>query len=99
MLIATLFVVMGLGYYLTSSYNVDGIYGAAVAISAFLLVTPLENVGMPLDKLGAKGMFVGILVGILASELYRKTVQKGWTIKLPDTVPPAVFKSLSALVP
>ena len=99
MLIATLFVVMGLGYYLTSSYNVDGIYGAAVAISAFFLVTPLENGGMPLDKLGAKGMFVGILVGILASELYRKTVQKGWTIKLPDTVPPAVFKSFSALVP
>ena len=99
MLIATLFVVMGLGYYLTSSYNVDGIYGAAVAISAFFLVTPLENGGMPLDKLGAKGMFVGILVGILASELYRKTVQRGWTIKLPDTVPPAVFKSFSALVP
>ena len=46
---------------------------------------------MSLDRLGAKGMFVGILVGILASELYRKTVQKGWTIKLPDTVPPAVF--------
>ena len=99
MLIATLFVVMGLGYYLTSSYKIEGIYGAAVAISAFFLVTPLENGGMPLDKLGAKGMFVGIVVGIVASELYRRAVQRGWIIKLPDTVPPAVLKSFSALIP
>lgn len=99
MLIMTVFIVMGIGYYLTTSYGVEGIYGAAVAISAFFLVTPLQNGAMPLDRLGAKGMFVGILIGVAAGELYRKAVLRGWVIKLPDSVPPAVLKSFSALVP
>lgn len=99
MLIMTIFVVMGIGYYLSNSYGVEGIYGAGIAISSFFLVTPLENGGMPLDRIGAKGMFVGILVGIIAGELYKKFVLKGWTIKMPDSVPPAVSKSFSALIP
>lgn len=81
MMIMTVFVVMGIGYYLTVSYNIEGIFGSAVAVSAFFLVTPLQNGAMPLDRLGAKGMFVGILVSILAAEIYRKAVLKGWTIK------------------
>lgn len=99
MLIMTVFVVMGIGYFLTTSYGIEGIFGSAVAISAFFLVTPLEKGAMPLDRLGAKGMFVGILVSIIAAELYRKAVLRGWTIKLPDSVPPAVLKSFSALIP
>lgn len=99
MLIMTVFVVMGIGYYLATSYKVEGIYGSAIAISAFFLVTPLENGGMSLDRLGAKGMFVGILVAILSGELYKRAVLKGWTIKMPDSVPPAVSRSFSALIP
>ena len=99
MLMMTVFVIMGIGYYLTSSYNVEGIFGSAIAVSAFFLVTPLQNGGIPLDRLGAKGMFVGMLVGFTSAEIYRKAVQKGWTIKMPDSVPPAVSKSFSALVP
>lgn len=99
MLIMTVFVVMGIGYYLATSYKVEGIYGSAIAISAFFLVTPLENGGMSLDRLGAKGMFVGILVAILSGELYKRAVLKGWTIKMPDSVPPAVSRAFSALIP
>lgn len=95
----TIFVIMGIGYYLTSYYKVDGIFGSAIAVSAFFLVTPLQNGAMPLDRLGAKGMFVGMLVGFISAELYRRIVQKGWTIKMPDSVPPAVAKSFSALIP
>ena len=51
----TVFVVMGIGYFLTTSYGIEGIFGSAVAISAFFLVTPLEKGAMPLDRLGAKG--------------------------------------------
>lgn len=99
MLMMTIFVVMGIGYYLTSSYNIEGIFGSAIGVSAFFLVTPLQNGGISLDRLGAKGMFVGMLVGFASAEIYRRAVQKGWTIKMPDSVPPAVAKSFSALVP
>lgn len=99
MLMMTIFVIMGIGYYLTSSYKIEGIFGSAIAVSAFFLVTPFQNGAMPLDRLGAKGMFVGMLVGFTSAEIYRKVVQKGWTIKMPDSVPPAVAKSFSALIP
>lgn len=43
MLMMTVFVVMGIGYYLTSSYNIEGIFGSAIRVSAFFLVTPPQN--------------------------------------------------------
>jgi PTS system cellobiose-specific IIC component len=60
-----------------------------------------EAVGnvLPLDRLGAKGMFLAMITGFLSGEIYRFVVQKNWTIKMPDGVPPAVAKSFSALVP
>ena len=32
-------------------------------------------------------------------EIYKRIIAKGWTIKLPDSVPPAVSKSFSAMIP
>lgn len=107
LLIATLFVVIGLGYYLSKSYGVDALFGAALALAAFLILTPFSitvEAGtiagvIPLERLGAKGMFVGMFTGIFATEIYRRVIQKGWIIKMPEGVPPAVSKSFSALIP
>ncbi len=54
---------------------------------------------LSLDRLGAKGMFLGMLVAFLAAEIYCWATKKGWQIKMPDSVPPAVAKSFAALVP
>ncbi|MDR0921659.1 MAG: PTS sugar transporter subunit IIC [Lactobacillales bacterium] len=54
---------------------------------------------LDLNRLGAKGMFLGIIVAFLAAELYTRLTLKGYVIKMPDGVPPAVSKSFSALVP
>jgi PTS system cellobiose-specific IIC component len=106
--IMTLFVVFGIGYYLSRSYEVESIFGGAIALVSFLMVTPfstsvegkgiVENV-LALDRLGAKGMFVGMIVAFLSAEIYRFIVQKNFTIKMPAGVPPAVAKSFSALIP
>lgn len=107
--IMSIFVVFGIGYYLSKSYDVEAVFGGAIALVSFLLLTPFlievegmtESVGnvLPLDRLGAKGMFLAMITGFLAGEIYRFVVQKNWTIKMPDGVPPAVAKSFSALVP
>lgn len=108
MSIMTVFVVFGIGYYLSKSYNVDGVFGGAVALSSFLLLTPfytqtdggetVSNV-LSLDRLGAKGMFLGMITAFIAAELYSRFSNKGWQIKMPETVPPAVAKSFAALIP
>ncbi len=106
--IMTVFVVFGIGYYLSKSYNVEAVFGGVVALTSFLFLTPfvIETDGgeavsnvLALDRLGAKGMFLGMISAFLAGEIYRKMVQKDITIKMPAGVPPAVAKSFAALVP
>ncbi|MDY0393993.1 PTS cellobiose transporter subunit IIC [Virgibacillus halophilus] len=98
-----LFVIMGIGYKLTQHYGLEAVYGGAVAIASFLILTPqtLENATgvIPTEVLGAKGMFLGIFTAFISAELYRFFVQKNWIIKMPPGVPDAVSKSFSALIP
>ena len=106
--IMSVFVVFGIGYYLSKSYDVEAIFGGAISLVSFLMLTPFmvtpENgeviTGViPLDRLGAKGMFLGMITAFLATEIYRRIVQKNITIKMPPGVPPAVAKSFAALIP
>ena len=39
-----------------------------------------------------------MMIGLLVGKSYSVMMQKGWTIKLPDTVPEAFSKSLGALI-
>ena len=50
-------------------------------------------------RLGTVGIFTGIIISVLAVEIYRITVQKNWTIKMPDAVPQGVSKAFTALIP
>ncbi|EOT51400.1 MULTISPECIES: PTS cellobiose transporter subunit IIC [Enterococcus] len=108
MSIMSVFVTFGIGYYLSKSYDVEGIFGGAVSFASFLLLTPfmmttadgVEVTGvLSLDRLGAKGMFIGMIAAFLAAEIYCRITKKGWQIKMPDGVPPAVSKSFAALIP
>ena len=48
----------------------------------------------------AQGLFVALIVGILATLIYVKLIQSGkLTLKLPDSVPPNVAHSFSVLFP
>lgn len=98
-----LFVILGIGYKLTERNGLEGIYGAVTALSAVLILTP-QVVGktegvIPTEILGAKGMFLGIIVSIITSELYSYFTKKEITIKMPNGVPDQVSKSFSALLP
>lgn len=98
MSIMTVFVTFGIGYYLSKSYDVEGIFGGAISFAIFLILTPFftttdsgEEVSsvLSLDRLGTKGMFLGMIVAFLAAEIYSRASKKGWQIKMPDSVPPA----------
>ncbi len=112
MSIAAVFLCMGIGYYYSKSKDCDPIFGAAIALAAFLLVTPMfMNVDLEsgeqllvsnvfnIDRLGARGMFVAMIGSYLAAFMYCWVTEKNWTIKMPSSVPPAVSKSFSALIP
>ncbi|WP_041556703.1 PTS cellobiose transporter subunit IIC [Carnobacterium sp. 17-4] len=108
MSILTIFVTFGIGYYLSKSYDVEGVFGGAVSLASYLILTPFTIVTesgeavtgvLSLDRLGAKGMFIGMIAAFLAAEIYTRIVKKGIVIKMPDGVPPAVANSFAALLP
>jgi PTS system lichenan oligosaccharide-specific IIC component, Lac family (TC 4.A.3.2.2) len=113
MSIMSIFVVFGIAYSLAGHYKIDGLSTAAAALAAFLIFTPYivnytpegakkaieVSGGIPVDWMGSKGLFVGMLTAILTVEIVRFVVKKGWVIKMPKGVPPAVEKAFSALIP
>lgn len=106
--ILTVFIVIGIGYFLAKSFEVDAIFGGVIAFASFLIVTPfytvLENGDVvhgviSLDRLGAKGMFIGMIAAFLSSRIYSALSKTNLKIKMPDSVPPAVAKSFASLIP
>lgn len=51
------------------------------------------------DRLGTSGIFTGIIMSVIAVELYCLCVRKNLVIKMPDVVPPGVSRSFTALIP
>lgn len=55
------------------------------------------NIGWGFTNSG--GLFTALVIGFISTIIYAKLVQKKVTIKLPDSVPPAVSKAFVAIIP
>lgn len=104
MSVSTLFIVFGIGYQLAGKYAQPKLFAGAISLSSFLLLLPFnysEEIGtiLPVSKLGAEGMFVGIITAIVATLLYCWISGAGLTIKMPDSVPPMIAQSFVAIIP
>ncbi|MGL5313800.1 MAG: PTS cellobiose transporter subunit IIC [Peptostreptococcaceae bacterium] len=95
-------------YSLSKKLSLDPLSVAITSLSAFILSTPLSifkdgilvnNKAISMDYTSSKGLFVAIIISILVTELFNLAVKKNWVIKMPDSVPPAVSRSFSALIP
>ena len=51
------------------------------------------------DYLGAKGLFPAMIIGLVSTIIYSKLMKSKLTIKLPDSVPPAVSKAFASIIP
>lgn len=113
MAIMTIFVILGIAYNLSLHYKQDGISTAVIALVCFFILTPFTtsftpegskavyNVTsvIPLEWIGSKGLFVGMLVAIFVTEIVRFVYKKDWQIKMPKGVPPSVARAFSSLIP
>ncbi|MDT2802477.1 PTS sugar transporter subunit IIC [Vagococcus lutrae] len=112
--ITTLLIVAAVSYHMCVSREYSNqIAAVLVAISTFVVLTPmktmftpeggtaLEVTGViPVSHTGASGMFVGIFVGLLTTELFIKlSTNEKLQIKLSGNIPPAVLKSFNVLIP
>lgn len=93
----------GIAYSLSEQNKVDGLSAGIISLSSFILVTPFVSseagAGITVGLIGARGLFVAIILGIISAKIYQGFIDRDIQIKMPDTVPPAVAKSFSAILP
>ncbi|HLQ83716.1 MAG TPA: PTS transporter subunit EIIC [Pseudogracilibacillus sp.] len=73
--------------------NVEGL-----TVEGDILTATVEGV-IPGSYINASGYFTAILIGFLSSILFSKLMLKDWTIKLPETVPPAIAQPFLSIIP
>lgn len=104
-----------IGYHFAQAYDVNPVAGGLVAFSAFIITLPqVASFGAEIDGvvhdvagwgflnvtyLNTGGLFTALIVGMVATIIYAKLMNKNIVIKLPDEVPPAVSRAFAAIIP
>jgi len=100
--LAVAFVVTIAGSY-AKQYKEEPMVPSLIALVCFFIVTPFTiNEGVTtisMQWLGAAGIFSAIIIGLVSTRIYIYIKRKGFTIKMPASVPPVVANSFSSLIP
>ena len=105
--IAAIVACFGVASSLVNSYELDGTPAGIISMSAlFIIVVPsVFQDGEEAVEAWVAGsfdpalLFTALLTALIVGEIYRLLVQKNFTIKLPASVPKAVSRQFTALLP
>ena len=103
--VIAIFIVFLIARNLTKSFGGDDIFAGITALGAFFIMYPPyltgdEGASLKTQFLGAEGLFVAMIIGLLTGEMFNKlTNNKRLEIKMPEQVPLNVAKSFSNLIP
>ena len=85
-----------------SAGAVDALKDAGLAVTAADGAVTMQVTGSSMissSLTGASGLFTALIFGLVCTMIYIKLVQAKLTIKLPDSVPPAVNQAFVAMIP
>lgn len=103
--VIALYAVFSIAYNFATQHKQQGFSAGILALMSFLLVTPKgllddgATTAFGYSWLGAKGLFVAIILALLVGKIYTFVLEKKFYIKMPKGVPPTVEKSFAALTP
>lgn len=106
-LVALASFIISLGTSMTQSFELSGISnGVAKAINqvsglSFSKGTLSVTIGglIPGNQVSSRGYFTAIIIGFLSVIIFAKLMKKDITIKLPDSVPPAIAVPFTSIIP
>ncbi|MDR7341672.1 PTS system cellobiose-specific IIC component [Pantoea alhagi] len=91
-----------IGAALAEERKVDALAAGVLAVAAFMTVTPYNAGGayaVGANWLGGANIISGIVIGLVAAEMFAFIIRRNWVITLPESVPESVSRSFSALIP
>lgn len=101
----SIFIVISLASEMAKIYKKEQLNAILISLLSFMIVTPMSQVEvggrgvlmLSFDNLGSRGIFVAMIVAIVATRLYVLFLDIGFKIKLPKEVPSAIANSLEPL--
>ena len=97
-----LYIVFAVAYNYAKIKGHDGITASMLSLGSFFILMPQQVMigntpilALTKDYLGSTAIFGGMIIAILITEIYCYLDKKGLVIKMPDSVPEMVTKSLS----
>ncbi len=100
--VMSLLIVFSVSYNLAKYYKSDPMAAGVVAFACLMTImeSAEEAWAIPYTWTGALGLFVSLIVALVATEIFVRLLgNKRLIIKMPEGVPPAVAKSFAALLP
>ena len=99
-----LWVTFGTAHALARNYTLDAPAAGLIAAACYVLAAlQPPAAGQPLvlvvQRLGAGGIFTGLIIAIGSVELTRLLVARRWTLRIPGGAPEVVVRSFVALLP
>ncbi|GFN35623.1 PTS sugar transporter subunit IIC [Tepidimicrobium xylanilyticum] len=102
--IMTLLVVFSTAYSLARSYDANALASGLIAVGSYFATLPQSHGDagwgyIHWGYLQATGLFTGLIVAIIATEIFVRLTKRDLTIKMPEEVPPAVGRAFAAVIP
>ncbi|MEJ8737896.1 PTS sugar transporter subunit IIC [Erysipelotrichaceae bacterium HCN-30851] len=107
-----IFSIVGFGYSFSKQIGIQPGFGSVTGLIAWFLLMPQYTMytpegateavkisSIPMDWVGAKGLFIGIFCVFISLHVYKIIFDKGWVIHMPKGVPPTVEESFASLIP
>ena len=106
----SVFSAFGIAYSYAKQKEINPVAAGAVALASFLIITTTTHEafvnadgaafrGLAFEASGSRGLFTAMVTSLIASSIFIAATKRGWVIKMPDAVPPAVSASFAALIP
>lgn len=103
-----LYTVFAVAYTYAKGKKQDALPAGILGLVCYFVMTPFTatptqwgtvDYAIPTSWFGGQGAFSALVIGFTVGAMYSFIKKKGWTIKLPDTVPPVISSSFSGIVP
>lgn len=88
-----------IAYYFVKQAGENAVPAGAISLSAFLVTTTLGEGGWSTASFDSTSLFTALIIALISGEIYLFFLRKKIVIKLPDSVPPNVSSSFTALIP
>lgn len=89
-----------IAYSLANEYKMKSTMSGLISMSIFFMIAaPMSNGSIATNFLGTDGLFLAIIIGLISVEITKIIERKGFQVKLPDTVPPAVTAFINSMLP